>query len=83
MKGYGVLAFAKNIGKNIGKNISKNLSCKCCQEILEDDKQSATNVLKTASKRGIDKQQEQLVILISKIIADEIIKVSKRLPQTS
>ena len=28
VKGYGFLAFAKNLGQNIGKNISKNLSGK-------------------------------------------------------
>ena len=62
VKDYGFLSFAKNIGKNIGKSISKNLSSKQCQKILDHAKQSATDLLKTASKRAIQKQQKQPVI---------------------
>ena len=39
--------------KNIGNNISKNLSSKYSQKLLDHAKQSATDVLKTASKRAI------------------------------
>ena len=46
-KGYGFLHFAKNIGKNI----SKNLSGKYSQKLLDHAKQSATNALKTTSKK--------------------------------
>ena len=60
-KGYGLLSFAKNIGKNIGKTISKNLSGKYSQNLLNHAKQSATDALKTTSKRVI-KQQKQLEI---------------------
>ena len=62
VKGYGFLSFAKNMVKNIGKSISKNLSSKQCQKILDHAKQSATDLLKTASKRAIQKQQKQPVI---------------------
>ena len=62
VKDYGFLSFAKNMGKNIGKSISKNLSSKQCQKILDHAKQSATDLLKTASKRAIQKQQKQPVI---------------------
>ena len=55
VKGYRFLSFAKNMGKNIGKNISKNLSSKYSQKILDHGKQYATDVLKTASKRAIQK----------------------------
>ena len=41
--------------KNIGNNISKNLSDKYCQKRLDYPKQSATDALKTASKRAIQK----------------------------
>ena len=49
VKGYGFLSFAKNLGRNIGKNISKALSSKYSQKLLDHDKRSATNALKTAS----------------------------------
>ena len=44
--------------KNIGKNISKNLSSKYSQRLLDYAKQSATDALKTTSKRVIQKTAE-------------------------
>ena len=58
VKGYGFMSF----GKNMGKNISKHLSSKNIQELLDHAKQSATDALKTSSKRVIQKQQKKLVI---------------------
>ena len=58
VRGYGLLSFARNIGKNI----SKNLSSKYSQKLLDHAKQSATDLLKTASKRAIQNQQKQLLI---------------------
>ena len=59
------MSFAKNIGKNTGKNISKSLSgkygpCKLAmrQKLLDHAKQSATNAIKTSSKRVIQKTAE-------------------------
>ena len=43
------------MGENIRKNISKNLSGKYSQKPLGYAKQSATDALKTASKRPIQK----------------------------
>ena len=43
------------MGKNGCKNTSKNLSCNYSQKLLDHAKQSATNALKTASKRAIQK----------------------------
>ena len=40
------------MGRNTGKNISKNLTSKYIQELLHHAKQSATDALKTASKRA-------------------------------
>ena len=51
VKGYGFLCFTKNIGKNISKNISSKYS----QKLLDHAKQSATDALKTSSKRVIQK----------------------------
>ena len=62
VKGYVFLSFAKYMGKNIVKDISKNLSGKYSQKLLDHAKQSATDAFKTASKRAIQKKQNQLVI---------------------
>ena len=50
VKGYGFLSFAKSIGKN--------LSHKYGQKLVDSAKKSATNALKTASKRAIQKAAE-------------------------
>ena len=55
LKGYAFLSFTKDMGKNTGESISKTLSGKCSQKLLDHAKQSATDVLKTASKRVIQK----------------------------
>ena len=43
------------MGRNIGEIISKNLSSKCSQKYLDHAKPSATDALKTVSKREIQK----------------------------
>ena len=53
-EGYGFLSFAKNMGKNI--------SNKYGQKLVESAEKSATDALKTASKRAIQKQLKQLEI---------------------
>ena len=62
VKGYGFLSFAKDRVKNISKNISKTLSGKYSQKPFDHAKKSATGVLKTSSKRVIQKQQKLLMI---------------------
>lgn len=54
IKGYRFLLFAKNMGKN--------LSRKHRQKLLKRTKELATDALKTASKRTLQKQQKQLVL---------------------
>lgn len=58
VKGYEFLSFLKNIGKNI----SKSLRDKYSQNLLDHDKQSATNTLNTLLKRPIKKLHRGLVI---------------------
>ena len=58
-KGYEFLSFAKNMDRNIYKNISKNLNSKYNQKLLDHRKQSATDALKTASKRAIQKNSRR------------------------
>ena len=53
VKGYAFLSFAKNVSRGTGKNISKNLSGKYSQKLFDHAKQSATDALKTSSKRVI------------------------------
>ena len=51
----GFFLFDKNMGKNIGEIVSKNLSSKYSQKPFDHAKKSATDVLKTSSKRVIQK----------------------------
>ena len=83
VKGYGFLSFAENMGKNSGKIISKSLSSKCSQKFLDHAKQSATDALKTTSKRAIQKTAEAIGDLIGNKIADRITKVSRSSPQNN
>ena len=49
---------ASNKGKNIGKIVSKGLNSKYSQNILDHTKQSATDVIKIASKKSNSKKQQ-------------------------
>ena len=70
VKGYGFLSFAKNIGKS--------LSNKCGQKLLDSAKKSTTDVIKTASKRAIQKTAEATGDLIANKIAEKITSVLKK-----
>ena len=48
VKGYGFLSFAKDMGKN--------LSNKYGQKLFDSTKKSTTDVIKSASKRAIQKK---------------------------
>ena len=74
VKGYGFLSFAKNMVKNISKNISKTLSGKYSQKLFDRAKKSATDVLKTSSKRVIQKTAEATSDLTGNKIADAVAK---------
>ena len=51
-------SLAKNTGKNIAKTLIKNLSSNYSQTFLDHAKQSATDVLETATKRAVKKASE-------------------------
>ena len=72
VKWYGFLPFAKNIGKHF--------SDKYGQKLLDSAKKSKTDVIKTASKRAIQKRAEATGDLIGNEIADKITNVSKKSP---
>ena len=63
------LSFAKNIGKNVSDKYSQNL--------IDTDKKSTTDAMKTASKRAIQKIAEATGDLIGNKIADQITSISK------
>ena len=71
------------MGKNIGKNITKNVSVKYSQIILVHANQSATEALKTTSKRVIQETVEATDGLISNEIADRVTKTSRTSSQNN
>ena len=77
------MSFVKNTGKNFGKNRSKNVSNKYSQKGLDQTKQSATDALKTTSKRAIQDTAEATCDLIGNKIADKITRVSKTSPKNN
>ena len=64
VKGYGFLSFAKNIGKN--------MSSKYSQKLVGSAKNSATDAIKSASKRAILKTAGATGDLIGNKNADKI-----------
>ena len=73
VKGYGFLSFTRNMRKIIGKIIRKNIGSKYSQKRLDHAKQSATDALKTASKRAIQKTTEAT----RNLIGNKITRVSR------
>ena len=51
--GYGFLSFVRNMGRNIGKKYKKKRKTQTHSETSWYAKQSATDAIKTASKRAI------------------------------
>ena len=58
--------------------MGKSLSNKYGQKLLDNAKKSATDEIKTASKRAIQKSGEATGDLIGNKIADKITSVSKK-----
>ena len=63
---------------SFAKNMGKRLSNKYGQKILDSTKKSTTDVIKTASKRAIQKTAEATGDLIGNKTADKITRVSKK-----
>ena len=70
VKGYGFLAFSKKMGKS--------LINKYGQKLLDSAKIPSTNVIKTASKRAIQKRAETTDDFIGNKMIDKITRVSKK-----
>ena len=75
VKGYRFLSFAKNIGKNISNKSSQKL---VGHAIKFGAAKVATNGIKPASKRAIQKTAEETDDLIGNKITDKITSVSKK-----
>ena len=73
VKGYGFFSFARNTGKTISGKYSRKL--------VDSAKKSATDAIKTASKRAIQKAAKGTGDLIGNKIAYNIISVSKKSPK--
>ena len=58
--------------------MGKNLSNKYGQKLLDSTKISATDAMKTASKRAIQKTAEETGYLIGNKIADKMTSISKK-----
>ena len=56
VKGDGFLSFARNIGTHAAK-AAENMGNKYSQKLVDTAKKSATDAIKTASKRAIQKKQ--------------------------
>ena len=77
VKGYGFLSFARKIGTHVAK-VAKNMSNKYSQKLVDKAKKSATDAIKTASKRAIQKIAEATGDLIGNKSADKITSASKK-----
>ena len=85
-KGYGFSSFTKNTGKNatkVAKNIGKNITNMYSQKLVDSAKKSgatkvATDAVKTAPKRAIQKTAGATGDIIGNKVADNITSVSKK-----
>ena len=66
VKGYGFMSFARSMSNKYGK------------KLVDTAKKSATDAIKTASKRAMQKTTEATGDLVGKKIADKITSVSKK-----
>ena len=77
VKGYVFLSFAKNMGTHATK-FAKNLNNKYGQKLVDNVKKSATDALKIAGKRAIQKAAEASGDQVGNFIADNITSISKK-----
>ena len=76
VKGYGFLSFARNLGTHATK-VAKNLNNTYGQKLADSTKKSATDALKIAGKRKIQKTAEASGDLVGNFIADKFTSVLK------
>ena len=76
-KGYGFLSFTKNLGTHAAK-VAKNLNNKYSQKLADSAKKTATDALKIAGKRAVQKTAEASGDLVDNFIANKITSISKK-----
>ena len=69
--------FARNLGTHTTK-VAKNLNNKCGQKLPNYAKKSATDALKIASKRAIQKTAEATGDLVGNTTANKLTSISKK-----
>ena len=74
VKGYGFLSFARNLGTHATK-VAKNFNNKYGQKLADSAEKSATDALKIAGKRGIQKTAEASRDLVGNFIQDKITSI--------
>ena len=79
VKGYEFLSFARNLGAHTTK-AAKNLNNKYGQKLRDSAKKYATDALKIAGKRAIQKTAEESGDVVGNCIADKITRISKKNP---
>ena len=77
VKGYGFSSFARNISTHTAK-VAKSMSNKYSQKLVDTAEKSATDAIKTASKRAIQKTAEATGDLVDNKLADKITNASKK-----
>ena len=77
VKGYGFLSFVKSMGTQATK-VAKNSNNKYGQKLVDTAKKPATDALKIAGKRAIQKTAEASGDLVGNFIADNITSISKK-----
>ena len=77
VKDYGFLSFARNLGTYTTK-ATKNLNNKYSQKLADSVKKSATDTLKIAGERAIQKTVEATGDLVGNNTADKITSYSKK-----
>ena len=71
------LSFTRNIGTPEAK-VAKNMSSRYSQKLVDRAKISATDAIKTTSKRAIQKTAQATRDLVGNKIADKITRASKK-----
>ena len=71
VKDYGFLSFAKNMGTPATR-VAKNLNDRYGQKLADTAKKSATDALKIAGKRAIQKTAETIGDPVDNFLADKI-----------
>ena len=77
VKGYRFLSFARSIGTYATK-VPKNLNNKYGQKLVDTAKKSATDTLKIAGKRTIQKTAEASGDLVDNFIAEQITSIANK-----